>query len=120
MPLTTKSPRYIPDADIRDLNRRAGSLREVDKSLSDAVTDLLDDVERTRERLLMLLPDHVDPTDAQLAMREAAQVDHDIYVSRAYDLCAQLLDDAEEAEEKADAEREADERNDAYQMAVGQ
>ena len=102
------------DVHLAALHKQADNLFEVDRSLAMAVTDLLEDVQATRRRLPSLLQSKVP---ALVAMQGAAEAAHDVYARQVYDLCEQLLDKAETADE---TERAADERDRRYQLAVGQ
>lgn len=118
MPTDTKHParatriRYVTDSDLRALHHRADVWRATDRSLSDAVTDMVEDMETTRERLLMVLTVEDKKYEAR---REAAMHAHDAFVSLTYDLCEDLLEDAEK---KHEDECEANDRNDRRQTAV--
>ena len=104
----------LTDRDLTALHKQAENLFEVDRSLSMAVTDLLDDVQATRRSLPTLL---LSKVPALVKMREDAEAAHDVYARQVYDLCERLLDEAQTADE---TERAADERDRAYQLAVGQ
>ena len=118
MPTDTKHParatriRYVTDAELRALHHRADIWRATDRSLSDAVTDLVETIEIARERLLMVLTAEDKKHEAA---REAAMHAHDAFVSLTYDLCEDLLEDAED---KHEDEGEAEYRDVRRQTAV--
>ena len=107
---------YVSDRDLADFHKRADAFRENDKSLSDAITDLIEDMQRSRSRLATILLKEQE-TRSTLTYRDDAIASHERYVRETYDLCNYLLTDAEEKDE---AERAADERDRRHQLAVGQ